>query len=1575
MGLRDYLKDTADQVTDSAGDLMDEVEDTVDTVGETAEELVDQGLVLVGESVEEAGDATADGLDYVGFEGTADRVNRITDSIADQLGAEVGELQLGETDDPRQLVHGDVGRINESASHLATLAAGLTEASASLRRISLSGWTGQSADAFHAVYDGHPEAWTVAADACSSGAKALGDYAHTVTWAQGKASDAIARWDEADQASAAAHAAYDAAVTKYNVDATAYHVNLLVGRDPGSTPLRPPAFSDPGAVIRDEAEQILTDARSQRDEAAARAESALRSATEGAPAEPDFTDRMAANVTDLYDAWQYQSAHFSAGLFKGTAGLVNFARAVSPSDLYNLRHPAEYLQGISDMTAGLVYAQNHPVAAVKSLVGDGWGTDPAEAAGRLAPDALLALVTDGAGSSVRLRGLLDDAAGLADDAAGLNRLSRHSDCVVSCGDPVDVATGAVFLDQVDLDLPGVLPLVVRRRHTSSWRFGQWFGRTWSCTFDERVEVYGDHVLAVLAEGVVLAFPHPTVDEPTQPVAGAPWLLERTDAGGYRLTDPATGQVRHYARVGADDPDVFLLVALTDPNGNRIMVARDEHGGPVELRHSGGYRVLVDHDGQRVTRLSVCRDDGSDPVEVSSYDYVDGHLAGVVNASGSALRFGYDWGRLASWADRNGTTYDYRYDEAGRCIDQGGSAGVMTTRFSYTDLGDGWRETAVSDSRGDVTRFVVDDRFLVVAVTDPLDGTTASGYDARNRLTSRVDPLGRTTRFAYEGDALVAVTRPDCSVERFTHVLTGGRLRPATVELPDGTLWRVEYDDRGNQVAVSDPTGATTRCDRDDLGRLVAVTDAIGGVRMVECDGAGLPVRVVEPNGVSVSLERDPFGRVVSVTDPLGAVTTMTWTASGQLASRTLADGSTESWRYDAEDNPVEHIDPAGRRTCTTYTHFDLLAAVTTPDGAVTRFDYDPETRLSRVTNAQGLVWSYEYDAAGRLMAETDFDGRMLRYEYDAVGQLVRRTNGAGEVVFFTYDALGRVSSRDVDGAVTRLVHDPLGRLLRATGPEVELVLQRDPVGRVAAETVNGRTLTSAYDPLGQRTSRETPSGLVTTWEYDGSGRAGAVTVAGHRIGIDRDLSGREVCRDLGGVAVLDQVWDDVGRLVGQTLVRGPVGGGRGGRANRLAGGDASHAPAVLQSRRYAYGPGGQLVGVDDRLSGARRFELDLTDRITGVRGIDWAEIYAYDPAGNLVSAGWPDASCDRERREFIGTRIVRSGRTRYVHDAQGRLVQKVVRRLSRKPETWSYAWDADDRLLSVRTPDGTVWRYLYDALGRRVAKRRLDERGAVVQEVLFTWDGMTLAEETASSGAVTSWTHDGLRPLAQVVTPGLSDAEVDARFYAIVTDLAGSPTELVDTSGELVWHARRSLWGAPGTLEPEPTPLRFPGQYADPETGLFYNVHRYYDPDTARYVSQDPLGLAPAPNPTAYVANPTTTVDPLGLAPCEPVVRWGGEFSYRHGGPMTAIEHINYRHAFDSGFTYVSRYAEGTSVADIRRYVEDALNHGIVSEDGSRIRHDIGQVIGTDREGYPVTGIQVYVSDGDVRTAFPVAMP
>jgi RHS repeat-associated protein len=94
----------------------------------------------------------------------------------------------------------------------------------------------------------------------------------------------------------------------------------------------------------------------------------------------------------------------------------------------------------------------------------------------------------------------------------------------------------------------------------------------------------------------------------------------------------------------------------------------------------------------------------------------------------------------------------------------------------------------------------------------------------------------------------------------------------------------------------------------------------------------------------------------------------------------------------------------------------------------------------------------------------------------------------------------------------------------------------------------------------------------------------------------------------------------------------------------------------------------------------------------------------------------------------------------------------------------------------------------------------------------------------------------------------------------------------VDESGTVVWLARYKAWGGwKNTWKEKPDPaeaanaLRFQGQYHDEETGLHYNRHRYYDPQTGRFISKDPIGLAGGINVYQYAPNPVQWIDPLGL--------------------------------------------------------------------------------------------------------------
>ncbi|MGH4001643.1 MAG: putative T7SS-secreted protein, partial [Pseudonocardiaceae bacterium] len=109
--------------------------DRANDVGETVDGAIDDGAELLGEGVEAVSHVAEDGLDAIGAESAADWVREHGDQLADQLGADVGEMQLGETEDPKQLVHGDVGKIDEDVSHLDDLATAFGNVSAGMSSI------------------------------------------------------------------------------------------------------------------------------------------------------------------------------------------------------------------------------------------------------------------------------------------------------------------------------------------------------------------------------------------------------------------------------------------------------------------------------------------------------------------------------------------------------------------------------------------------------------------------------------------------------------------------------------------------------------------------------------------------------------------------------------------------------------------------------------------------------------------------------------------------------------------------------------------------------------------------------------------------------------------------------------------------------------------------------------------------------------------------------------------------------------------------------------------------------------------------------------------------------------------------------------------------------------------------------------------------------------------------------------------------------------------------------------------------------------------------------------------------
>jgi RHS repeat-associated protein len=1051
--------------------------------------------------------------------------------------------------------------------------------------------------------------------------------------------------------------------------------------------------------------------------------------------------------------------------------------------------------------------------------------------------------------------------------------SEGDDETPACKDPVDPVSGQLMTATADVDLPGVLRLVLRRAYASGYRHGRLHGPGWSCTLDQRLVIDADGIHFLGDDAQILNYAVPT--QPGQvvlPAAGARWPLtwdRQTDA--IAILDPATGTTRHFTAI--DDGGPRWLTGITDRNANWLTITRDADGVPTEVDHVGGYRIAVDSsfraDGFRIDGLRLLDAEHPDGVPLAGYGYDPlGRLTEIRNADGAPLIYEYDSAhRITAWIDRLGYRYEYAYDDEGRIARVGGEDGAVSAVFAYDRAA---RTTQVTDGLGAVTEYRYDAHNHLTGIVDALGNATLLSHDRFGKLTRHVDPLGNTTAFVRDAVGnVVELERADGSRVRTEY---NDLQLPVRIAASGGAETVFEYDERGNLLASIDTQRAVTRYAYSDHGALIQHTDALGHSSTLAVNAAGLPTGLADPLGSRWELRHDGLGRVTAVTDPLGVTVSTEWGPAGALA-RTHPDGSTERWAYDAAGNLTAYTDQAGATTAFEYGPFGTIVARTEPDGTRFTFEHDTELRMTKAVNPQQASWTYEYDSTGNLVAESDFNRRTVSYRHDAAGRIVRRTNGAGESIEFVRDMRGRVIEQRAGTETATFEYDDAGRLTRMANGDGEFSLVRDARGQVIAETFNGNSLSNAFDALGQRVSRATPSGRETSWEYDAAGRAVSMSAGERRLSFGHDELGRETFRWFGDHTALTSEWDLLGRLTTRRLL-GVEGTGQA-RTSR-----------ILSERSWTYRADGNPESVTDTADGTRRLTLDVLGRVTAVSAATWSEQYAYDSTGNPTHATDTRAadSGTAGEREISGTLLHRAGRTRYEYDGQGRVVRRVRRTLSGGQRVWTFAYDALDRMTETVTPNGERWRYRYDPLGRRTAKQRLDPSDVVVEETLFFWDGAVLAEQHHRAGSaaegvgagpvrVTAWDYEpnSWAPVAQSGrTTSFADAPqeaVDEQFHAIVTDLVGTPTELVGTSGAVEWRRSAGLWGeqfASGG-DGADCPLRFPGQYHDTETGLDYNLQRYYDPAVARYCSPDPLGLAPSPNPHGYVPNPLSWLDPFGL--------------------------------------------------------------------------------------------------------------
>ena len=783
------------------------------------------------------------------------------------------------------------------------------------------------------------------------------------------------------------------------------------------------------------------------------------------------------------------------------------------------------------------------------------------------------------------------------------------------------------------------------------------------------------------------------------------------------------------------------------------------------------------------------------------------------------------------------------------------------------------------------------------ITSGSDGriyqTITTAYDERHGLPIRVtqaengvsegaayDTFGRMTKICAPGDWNPASPCADASNTGTVKISYSPtlpyRLAVTTPSVPGAARQDYYYDGFG-RLLQSQLIGV-----RIDGVTQNQVTRAIG------YDGYGRETLSTQPFSYTgtAAYQANPFSYEYSVTqtdyDLLGRVVlTGRRNAAGALnmiaaysytmhadsgnwllqTSVTDANNNTSKTLTNAKGQLILSTPPAAAGPSTRFSYNALGQLISSQYGsALTTLSYYPSGLKSQMTDADMGTWAYTYDAQGNLLSQTDAKGQKACLGYDGLNRLIGKLfltaadacpgfddswpvrygwdEGAGQMGY-------RTSMTDASG-YTLWSYDARGRLVSESKTVAEM---------------GTYTTRWAYNGLDQLTSMAYPSGEVVNFGYLPQGVISSVSSRGisYLAAARYDAFGRVSTRSFGNGTSTQYQYADWPTAAGwlQALQSGLNGG------------------EELQNLVYAYDPAGNITQIFDGTD-TLNFAYDALNRLTGVSGA-YSQTYTYNPAsGNLTTKSDVGSYTYSTSHPHA---VTQAGSNSYTYDANGNVISRQVAGVST-----TYAYDAENRLISVLENGQLITEYGYDGDGNRVWEK--DYQGWVAGQPALTlyigdyfevqWDGGTVPAYTLPfdcEHTYCTWlplVGQGPRTLSYYYADGQRIAVRDnlGQVGWLYGDHLGSTSVTSDAQGAETSRMSYYAWGTTRFEDGEsPTDYGYTGQMQ--EGDLYYYGARWYDPLLGRFLQPDTI--VPSAQGTqafdryAYVNNnPLRYTDPSG---------------------------------------------------------------------------------------------------------------
>ncbi len=1089
-------------------------------------------------------------------------------------------------------------------------------------------------------------------------------------------------------------------------------------------------------------------------------------------------------------------------------------------------------------------------------------------------------------------------------------------------DPVDPLTGFLTLAETDVSVAGARPLSIedfaRYYNSGTAGAGGPLGFGWRDTYHRTLQVYSDYgrglegPMAVEAARLIVQVfvAHDLIRNPDldayeherrviQAIA-TQWGMDQLTNNAIALTGPDRANGAFVSIPGGYSRSARLPWDLIEnPDGSRTLDGR------------AGEEQLFDEVVPGASWRLASWKDGNGNTLGLAYDSpgATGKLTQVTDAVGRTLTFTYAGDLITQVTDPLGRAHAYEYDGAGNLVRHTDPRGALTpgdpndfvTTYAYDSLhrmlsitdplgqtyvsnvfDSSGRVTQQTDGRGHVSLLYYGDHLTrvrnplgddrVVAwtpdgrrqrVTDEGGFTTTSHYDAAGNLVRLEEPEGATSTFEY--DLFDNLRKSTDALGNQTVFVYDADSRPTLIRDPALHETSFTYDIEGNLESTTNAPGQTTTYAYDAAGRLTDIFEPLTGAHThMTYDAVGNLETTTNPESEITTFVSDAAGQLLTVTDPLGNSTGFGYDYAGNRTSVTDPLSHTTTFEYDANNLLVRTTDPRGRPSENDYDSMNNLVLTTRPDSTTIGFTYDAMNRLVTVVDPRGKLWTVEREERGLVKAEIDPLGNRREFQYDGLSRLVKRTDAEARVTDYVYDAASRlIDTVYAGGSTVHNTYNADGLLLTSSYGDWNAGYEYDALHRITAEDYPylGRRVEHRWDELlpeqsvGDRVQLILKVGASTklsaAYEYDAAHRLTSMTDETGISSYTYDNAGRLLTTALPNGASIEHSYDDASRIL--TVV------------NKDA------AAAGFAGFEYFYDDAGNVTGVTHTTPQAvlpTTYTYDLhpatpeddLDRLLEEATPRGVVSYTYDAAGNRLTRA--DAAGTTAYAYDDANELLSAGAATYGYDGNGNLTSRTV-----PSGTATFAWDHENRLTGITPPSGPAVTFAYDPLGRQIMRQ--EAGGPALHR---TYDGLRLLAEGPADLSLGLVYGGGARRLEH-----RRDLSGDTAPVGYGVDRLGSVLNLTDSAGQPRDAYRYDAFGSEARAAGlDANGFRFGGSFGaerEPAApGLVRMGFRYYDTESGRFISRDPIGfLGDDTNLYAYTGNnPATFADPQGLSRKDP---------------------------------------------------------------------------------------------------------